>query len=96
MEDDTSFQKLVMSYADKTAIVLEIGDRETTWMSSQLETTSMLSPSLSLSLLASSIRILSANILTCSSTIASGEAAGASQASSFVLLGSAVPLASPK
>ena len=30
MEDDTSLRNLVMSYADKTGILLEIGDRETT------------------------------------------------------------------
>ena len=65
-------------------------------MSSQLETTSMLSPSLYLSLLASSLSISPENILTRSSKIASGKAVGASQASLFVLLGSAVPLASPK
>ena len=56
----------------------------------------MSSPSLYSSLLASCLIILSANILTCSITIASGEAVGASQASSLVFLGSAVPLASPK
>ena len=95
MEDNTSLRNLVISYADETAIVLEIGDGETTWISSQLETNSMLSPSLSSSLLASFLSISSANILTCSSTIVSGEAAGASQASSFVFLGSVVPLASP-
>ena len=63
MEDETSLRNLVMSYADETDIVLEIGDRETTWMSS---------PSLSSSLLLSSLIILSENILIRSSTIVSG------------------------
>ena len=57
MEDDTSLRNLVMSSADETAILLEIGDGETTWMLSQLETTYMSSPSLSLLLLASSFSI---------------------------------------
>ena len=56
----------------------------------------MLSPSLYLSILASCLSIVSANILTPSSTIASCKIVGASQASSFVLLSLAVPLASPK
>ena len=74
----------------------EDSDGENIEVVSNCDNIQIVSPSLSSSLLASSLRIFSAKILTCSSTIASGEVVGASQASYFVLLGSAVPLASPK
>ena len=42
MDNYTSLQNLVVSSAHETGILLQIGDRETTWMLSQLETPSML------------------------------------------------------
>ena len=81
MEEDISVRNLVISSAGGIVIELE-GDGG--------ETTSRSSPSLSSSAVELSVSISLAKIPTRSSTIASGEAAGASPAYSSVLPASAV------